>query len=167
DRNTIVLEVLRYGEMWRHDSNFGGDAALWRWTLNLDTGVVEERQLDDRGVEFPRVDDRLAGTAARYSVAVGSGALVRYDLQGDTAVEHRFGRGGHGSPGAPAEAVFAPAAGQPDELSGWYLTYVYDAQTDSSDLVIIDASDFAAEPVARVRMPRRVPHGFHGNWIPD
>ncbi len=167
DRNTIVLEVLRYGEMWRQDSNFGGDAALWRWTLNLDTGVVEERQLDDRGVEFPRVDDRLAGTAARYSVAVGSDALVRYDLQGDTAVEHRFGRGGHGSPGAPAEAVFAPAAGQPDELSGWYLTYVYDAQTDSSDLVIIDASDFAAEPVARIRMPRRVPHGFHGNWIPD
>jgi carotenoid cleavage dioxygenase-like enzyme len=166
-RNTIVLEVLRYGEMWRRNSDFEGDAALWRWTVDLDTGKVEERQLDDRGVEFPRVDDRLAGTAARYSVAVGSGALVRYDLQGDTAVEHRFDRGGHGLPGAPAEAVFAPAAGQPDELSGWYLTYVYDAQTDSSDLVIIDASDFAAEPVARVRMPRRVPHGFHGNWIPD
>jgi carotenoid cleavage dioxygenase-like enzyme len=166
-RNTIVLEVLRYGEMWRDSSDFGGDAALWRWTLNLDTGVVEERQLDDRGVEFPRVDDRRAGTAARYSVAVGSSALVRYDLQGDTAVEHRFGRAGHGSPGAPAEAVFAPAAGQPDELSGWYLTYVYDPQTDSSDLVIIDASDFTAEPVARIRMPRRVPHGFHGNWIPD
>jgi carotenoid cleavage dioxygenase-like enzyme len=162
-----VLEVLRYDEMWRRSSDFGGDAALWRWTINLDTGVVEQHQLDDRGVEFPRVDDRLAGTAARYSVAVGSGALVRYDLQGDSAVEHRFGRGRRGVPGAPGEAVFAPADGRPDELSGWYLTYVYDAETDSSDLVIIDASDFAAEPVARVRMPQRVPHGFHGNWIPD
>ncbi len=165
--NAIVLEVLRYDEMWRQNSDFGRDSALWRWTINLDTGVVEERQLDDRGVEFPRVDDRLAGTAARYSVAVGNGALVRYDLQDDTAIEHRFGRGRHGSPGAPGEAVFAPAAGQADELSGWYLTYVYDAETDSSDLVVIDASDFAAEPVARIRMPRRVPHGFHGNWIPD
>ncbi len=165
--NCIVLEVLRYDEMWRQKSDFSDDAALWRWTINLDTGVVEERKLDDRGVEFPRVDDRLAGTAARYSVAVGSGALVRYDLQGDTAIEHRFDRGRHGSPGAPGEAVFAPAAGQPDELSGWYLTYVYDPETDSSDLVVIDASDFAAEPVARIRMPRRVPHGFHGNWIPD
>ncbi len=165
--NDIVLEVLRYDEMWRRNSDFGSDAALWRWTIDLDTGLVEERQLDDRGVEFPRVDDRLAGAAARYSVAVGSGALVRYDLQGDTAIEHRFGRGRPGSAGAPSEAVFAPAAGRPDELSGWYLTYVYDADTDSSDLVIIDASDFAAEPVARIRMPRRVPHGFHGNWIPD
>ena len=63
--------------------------------------------------------------------------------------------------------MFAPAAGESDELAGWYLTYVYDPATDSSDLVIIDASDFEGGPVARVRLPRRVPHGFHGNWIPD
>jgi len=70
-------------------------------------------------------------------------------------------------PGAPGEAVFAPSPGRSDELSGWYLTYVYDPVRDGSDLVIIDASDFEGEPVARVRLPRRVPHGFHGNWIPD
>jgi carotenoid cleavage dioxygenase-like enzyme len=160
--NSIVLEVLRYPDMWRDSSEFGTDAELWRWRINLDTEVVEESQLDDRGVEFPRVDDRLAGAAARYSVAVGSGALVRYDLQRDTASEHRFeGRG------APGEAVLAPAVGKSDELAGWYLTYVYDPVTDSSDLVIIDASDFEGDPVARIRLPRRVPHGFHGNWIPD
>jgi len=163
--NAIALEVLRYDEMWRHNSEFGTDAALWRWTINLDTGVVEESQLDDRGVEFPRIDDRLAGTSARYSVAVGSDALIRYDLQRDTAVEHRFDSAGEA--GAPGEAVFAPAIGRPDELAGWYLTYVYNSVTDSSDLVVIDASDFEGEPVARIRMPRRVPHGFHGNWIAD
>jgi carotenoid cleavage dioxygenase len=166
DRNTIVLEVLRYDEMWRESSDFGPEAALWRWTINLDSGVVDETQLDDRGVEFPRVDDRLAGTAARHAVAVGSGALIRYDLRGDTAVEHRFtGRGEAAA--MPGEAVFAPADGRPDELAGWYLSYVYDPATDSSDLVVIDASDFEGEPVARIRMPRRVPHGFHGNWIAD
>jgi carotenoid cleavage dioxygenase len=163
--NSIVLEVVRYPEIWRGSSEFGTDAALWRWRLNLDNGTVEESQLDDRGVEFPRVDDRLAGAAARYSVAVGSGALVRYDLQRDTASEHRFG--GRGNPGAPGEAVFAPAVGGSDELAGWYLTYAYDPVNESSDLVVIDASDFEGEPVARVRLPRRVPHGFHGNWIPD
>jgi carotenoid cleavage dioxygenase-like enzyme len=163
--NSIVLEVVRYPEMWRDSTEFGIDAALWRWNIDLDTGVVEESQLDDRGVEFPRVDDRLAGAAARYSVAVGSGTLVRYDLRRDTASEHRFGA--HGNRGAPGEAVFAPAVGESDELAGWYLTYVYDPVTDGSDLVIIDASDFDGGPVARVRLPRRVPHGFHGNWIPD
>jgi carotenoid cleavage dioxygenase-like enzyme len=163
--NSIVLEVVRYPEIWRGSSEFGIDAALWRWKLDLDTGTVEESQLDDRGVEYPRADDRLASTAARYSVAVGSGGLVRYDLQRDSASEHRFGAGGNR--GAPSEAVFAPAVGESDELAGWYLTYVYDPVNESSDLVVIDASDFEGQPVARVRLPRRVPHGFHGNWIPD
>jgi carotenoid cleavage dioxygenase-like enzyme len=167
DENSVVLEVVRYPEIWRDSSKFSTDAALWRWKLNLDTGVVEESQLDDRGVEYPRVDDRLAGAAARYSVAVGSDVLVRYDLQQDTASEHRFGDGGHRATGAPSEAVFAPAVGASDELAGWYLTYVYDPVNDASDLVVIDASDFEGDPVARVRLPRRVPHGFHGNWIAD
>jgi carotenoid cleavage dioxygenase-like enzyme len=167
NENSVVLEVVRYPEIWRDSSKFSADAALWRWKLNLDTGVVEESQLDDRGVEYPRVDDRLAGAAARYSVAVGSDALVRYDLQRGTASEQRFGGGGRGAPSAPSEAVFAPAAGESDELAGWYLTYVYDPVVDGTDLVVIDASDFEGEPVARVRLPRRVPHGFHGNWIPD
>ena len=167
--NSIVLEVLRYPEMWRDSSEFGDDAALWRWTINLDTGVVEESQLDDRGVEFPRIDDRLAGTAARYSVAVGSGALVRYDLQRDTATEHRFGGGGSRCERRvrPARRCSRRRSGSPTSSAGWYLTYVYDPVTDGSDLVVIDASDFEGDPVARIRLPRRVPHGFHGNWIPD
>jgi carotenoid cleavage dioxygenase-like enzyme len=163
--NSIVLEVVRYPEMWRRTTEFDVDAALWRWTIDLDAGDVGETQLDDRGVEFPRVDDRLVGAAARYSVAVGSCGLVRYDLDRGLASELRFGAAGF--PGVPGEAVFAPSPGQADELSGWYLTYVYDPVRDGSDLVIIDASDFEGEPVARVRLPRRVPHGFHGNWIPD
>ncbi|MBO0864499.1 MAG: carotenoid oxygenase family protein [Mycobacterium sp.] len=162
--NSIVLQVVRYPEMWRDNTQFGRDAVLWRWTLDLDTGTVTETQLDDRGVEFPRVDDRRVGAAARYSVAVGSGALVRYDLQRDSASEHRFAA--DGQRGAPDEAVFAPAPGQSEESAGWYLTYVYDPVRDGSDLVVIDASDFEGEPVARVRLPRRVPHGFHGNWLP-
>lgn len=162
--NSIVLDVVRYPEMWRDNTEFGVDAALWRWMLDLDTGAVTQIQLDDRGVEFPRVDDRLVGAAARYSVAVGNGALVRYDLQRDSASEHRFAFDGHS--GAPDEAVFAPVPGQSDESAGWYLTYVYDPVRDGSDLVVIDASDFDGEPVARVRLPRRVPHGFHGNWLP-
>lgn len=162
--NTIVLEVIRYPEMWRDSSEFGIDAALWRWTLDLDTGSVAATQLDDRGVEFPRVDDRLVGAAARYSVAVAGGALVRYDLERDSAAEHRFAA--DGQLGAPSEAVFAPATDHTDESAGWYLTYVYDPVRDSSDLVIIDASDFDGEPAARVQLPRRVPHGFHGNWLP-
>ena len=47
------------------------------------------------------------------------------------------------------------------------LAYVYDAGRDGSDLVILDASDFAASPVATVALPQRVPFGFHGSWVDD
>ncbi|HYB39512.1 MAG TPA: carotenoid oxygenase family protein, partial [Mycobacterium sp.] len=59
-----MLEVVRYPEMWPNSGEFEVDAALWRWTIDLDAGDVEENQLDDRGVEFPRVDDRRVGAAA-------------------------------------------------------------------------------------------------------
>ena len=32
-------------------------------------------------IEFPRIDDRLAGLPARYAVSVGENGLVRYDLE--------------------------------------------------------------------------------------
>ena len=43
--------------------------------------------------------------------------------------------------------------------------FVYDSSKDSSDLVILDASNVSAKPVARIHLPQRVPFGFHGSWI--
>jgi carotenoid cleavage dioxygenase len=164
DGNSIVLQAVRYPELWRDDGGFGASAVLWEWIINLDDGTVTERQLDDRAVEFPRIDDRLAGMAADYAVSVGDAALVRYDLNTGASTEHRFGA--PDAPGGPGEAVFVPSPNGPaDESNGWYMAYVYDPANNSSELVIIDAADFAGEPVARIRLPRRVPYGFHGNWI--
>ena len=68
----------------------------------------------------------------------------------------------------PAEPTFVPAAGaDPKSDEGWVMTYVYDANRDASDFVILDASRMSAEPVARVKLPQRVPYGFHGSWIAD
>ena len=162
--NSIVLQAVRYPELWRDTGGFETDGVLWSWTIDLQTGTVTERQLDDRAVEFPRIDDRLATLPARYAVSVGDACLVRYDLTTGDAVEHGFGTAE--SPGGPGEAVFVPSTSGPaDESSGWYIGYVYDPARDGSDLVILDASNFAAQPVARIKLPQRVPFGFHGNWI--
>ena len=53
------------------------------------------------------------------------------------------------------------------EGEGWLLSYVYDHLRDRSALVILDATNVARGPVAEVDLPRRVPHGFHGVWVPD
>jgi len=164
DGKSIVLQAVRYPELWRDNGGFEASGALWNWTIDLQNGRVSERQLDDRAVEFPRIDDRLAGSKARYAVSVGDASLVRYDLDTGDAVQHNFGT--PDSPGGPGEAVFVPSSSGPaDESNGWYLGYVYDPVRNGSDLVILDAGDFAGDPVARIRLPRRVPYGFHGNWI--
>jgi carotenoid cleavage dioxygenase-like enzyme len=161
--NSIVLQAARYPQLWRNSGGFDADAVMWTWTIDLVKGTVSEQQLDDHAVEFPRIDDRLAGLPARYAVSVGSDKLVRHDLTTGSAVEHPFGSAA--TPGVPGEAVFVPSTGPADEGNGYYLGYVYDSARNGSDLVILDASDFAGDPVATIKLPHRVPFGFHGNWI--
>ncbi|MFI6772341.1 carotenoid oxygenase family protein [Nocardia sp. NPDC050412] len=160
----IVLHVIRYQSLWRQDSHLSERASLWRWTIDLVTGTVAEEQIDDRDAEFPRIDDRLAGLDSRFghaTVAGDSGALLRYDLHTGTSTAHEFGPGR-----IPAEAAFAPADERPGG-DGYLMTYVYNADTDRSDLVILDASELAGPPVATIHLPARVPYGFHGNWLAD
>jgi carotenoid cleavage dioxygenase len=172
DGDTVVLDVVRYPELWVEES---GDpyppASLWRWTVDLADEKVIEEQLDDRNTEFPRIDDRLEGSNARYvhtTVAASHprhdpvpGALLRYDMYTGGVTEHVFGPGR-----IPSEAVFAPADDRPGG-AGWLMTYVYDVSTDTSDLVIVDAGDMGKPPVATIHLPQRVPYGFHGSWLPD
>ena len=163
--DSIVLHAVRYPEVWRDQGGFESNGVMWSWTIDFASGRVTERQLDDRPVEFPRIDDRLTSLPARYAVSAGTQELIRYDLTSGSAVEHAFGTAE--SPGRPGEAVFVPSANGPaDEENGWYLGYVYDPARNGSDLVIIDASDFSGQPVARIQLPQRVPYGFHGNWMP-
>jgi carotenoid cleavage dioxygenase len=88
--------------------------------------------------------------------------LLKYDLTTGTCVEHNLGEGVRGG-----EPVFAPRSPDAAEDDGWVLTIVHDETTGTSALNIADAADFAAPPVARVHLPRRVPYGAHGNWVPD
>ncbi|GHJ37152.1 carotenoid oxygenase family protein [Streptomyces sp. TS71-3] len=162
----IVMYVSRY-PVYRETS-----ATMWRWEIDVDAGKVVEVQLDDTPCEFPRVDDRLAGQDSRFGHVtvtdtpnLGTGLdrsyLVRYDLHTGDTTRHEFGAGR-----VPNEAAFAASDGTPGG-PGWLLSYVYDASTDKSDLVILDAQNVVAPPVATIHLPRRVPFGFHGNWLPD
>ena len=49
--------------------------------------------------------------------------------------------------------------------SAWGCTYVYDADKDASEFVIMDAASMDNTPVASVELPR-IPSGFHGSWVP-
>ncbi|WP_437724783.1 carotenoid oxygenase family protein [Sorangium sp. So ce861] len=65
------------------------------------------------------------------------------------------------------ECVFVPRTPGSDEDDGYAICYVYDRHRNASDLVVLDAADFAAPALATVALPRRVPFGIHGSWFPD
>jgi carotenoid cleavage dioxygenase len=73
----------------------------------------------------------------------------------------------HGPGRGAGEAVFIGREGATAEDDGWLMTFVHDVPNEKAELVILDAQDFSSEPVARVLLPRRVPYGFHGNWVSD
>ena len=160
DGERIVLHVMRYPELWR-EGGVHHDATLWRWTIDLEAGTVHEDQIDDRPGEFPRVDDRLVGMNSRYGHITTDTAVLRYDLHTGTAAAHNLAPGQ-----VAAEASFAPADNAPGG-PGWLMTYVYDEATNRSNLVLLDADNLSAPPVATIHLPARVPYGFHGNWLPD
>jgi len=170
----LVLLGMRYPSL-RDGVTVETAAHLWRWTIDLTTGAIAEEQLDDHPGEFPRIDDRLAGLPADFGHATAApvpelaqydpnesrAAIHRYDLRKSSVASHYFAPGRF-----PGEAAFAPADDQPGG-PGWLMTYVYDASTDRSDLVILDADNLTREPVATIHLPRRVPAGFHGSWLAD
>jgi carotenoid cleavage dioxygenase len=169
DIEELVIDVARYPELWRTGTErFAPPSVLWRYVIDLTHGGVTEQQLDDRTVEFPRIDDRFCGSPARWGYLVGSldrdaNAIVRYDLLGDTnAIEYDFGPG-H----VPGEPVVVPRGPTSPEDDAWMLTMVYDADRDASDLAVLAADDLESGPVATIHLPRRVPYGFHGSWLAD
>ncbi len=133
----------------------------YRWRLDRKSGKVKEGPLDDVAADFPRVNESLTGRKARYGYAMklSMDALIKYDFEKGRTARHGLGKARQ-----CGEPVFAARPGGKGEDDGWLLTFVYDAAAGKSELLILDAPSM--KPEARVLLPRRVPHGFHGAWLP-
>ena len=42
---------------------------------------------------------------------------------------------------------------------------MWDDEAKASFVTVFDAADIAQGPVARIRLPHRVPNGFHATWV--
>lgn len=174
DSDTIVLDVARLSHIWRDSMMDFPSPELWRWTIDTVTGTVREEQVDDRPAEFPRVADAVVGLPHRYGYMMGipdnpsyddpmsqTGTILKYDRQTGERLELALGRGC-----LPGEPVFVPSDTAASEDDGYLMTFVYDAESDASRFVVLDATTMDPTPVASVELPR-IPFGFHGNWIPS
>ena len=169
----VILDVVAYETMFDGSSE-GPDSVgrFERWTIDPTARTVTRRVVDASPQEFPRPDERRFGQRYRYAYTialpddgneqfVGATRLYKHDLVAGTRQVHEFGAGR-----MPGEFVFVPAAPDAGEDEGWMVGLVIDRESETTELAIIDARDFEAKQVATIRIPHRVPPGFHGNWLP-
>ena len=138
---------------------------LRRLTLRVSAQHVACKTLDPVPQRFGRINERLALSCHRflYTVPADPGTSIdRHDLVAGTRESHDFGPGRH-----PGEFLFVE---DPDrtatEDGGWLLGLVHDLAADLTSFVVLDAARVTGPAVATVMIPRRVPFGLHGLWVP-
>ena len=153
------------------NSRFRADlySRLAQWTMDLDGGsnTVRREIVDDLAGEFPRFDERRAGISYRHGWFAAQtrntgemtfDSLAHLDFARATRQLYTFAPGD-----VPGEPVFVPRS--VEEGDGWVLSVIYRCAENCSDVAIFEARDITRGPIGIVKLPRRVPFGFHGNWV--
>jgi beta,beta-carotene 9',10'-dioxygenase len=134
-----------------------------RYTIDLEGGGVDERDLHDGNFELPRIAYRTRnGRPYRFAYGVGGDAtwidrIVKLDVTDGTAA-HWEAEGCF-----PSEPVFVPEPGGQDEDAGVLLSVVLDAARETSFMLVLDARDLSE--LARAHAPHHVPFSFHGQFF--
>lgn len=172
DAGTLVENFFPF-PLVDEPSPFSGPE-LYRIVIDLSTGKVSHDRIGDFGAEFCRPNETLMGRSHRYGYMAGVHAprpetrgfncLVKHDyLSGRSSYQHLSG----GYDLTPGEPVFVPRGGATEEDDGWITNVWWDPKRNASEIVILAASDFDGEPVARIKLANHVPLGFQGNWIAE
>jgi carotenoid cleavage dioxygenase len=149
------------------------DFVLYEWRFDLRTGQTRERAIDDvLNTEFPVINSLYQGRKNRYSYHVlfpyggreepRFPGLVKYDLETGGYVAYSAGpRYFYNEPG------FAPRDHATSEDDGYLVVPVWNPDARQSEIQVFDARQhhMTAGPIARILLPRRMPHGFHATFV--
>jgi carotenoid cleavage dioxygenase-like enzyme len=153
-------------------------AERWTFDMSSDSNAFSINRIFNHIGEMPMVDPRRLMHRATnlYFGTINHvlGPMLEWGPKGppftcighynDDTGETRYWYAGPDS--APEEPVFVPKGPGGADGDGWLLTIVGRRAENRTDLVVLDALDIAAGPVATIRFPCRVHEGFHGTWIP-
>lgn len=145
---------------------------LHRFVLCTRTAaVVESTRLSSVASDFPALHPAFVGQPLRYAFTAGFAAAQPSAIpQFDALLRHDLATGAIVTRQLPAgtfcgDVSFAPAgAGASDDGHVLLLTHVLGEER--SELLVLDARDIAGPLVAVVRVPRRIPYGFHATFVP-
>ena len=122
-------------------------------------------------VEFPRIDPRRVGVAARYlaTAATWRPGLVRegglfHGVQLRDLQTGRVDRFDYGDAMVAEEHILVPKPRATNELDAWLVGTAFDARRKVTVVNVLEARHVADGPVAQAALPYWLPLGFHGNF---
>uniref|UniRef100_M4DWS4 Carotenoid cleavage dioxygenase 4 n=1 Tax=Brassica campestris TaxID=3711 RepID=M4DWS4_BRACM len=144
--------------------------------IDLVTGIVTRHPISARHLDFAVINPAFLGRRSRYVyAAIGDpmpkiSGVVKLDVsKGDrddcTVARRMYGPGCYG--GEPFFVARDPGDQEAEEDDGYVVTYVHDEVAGESKFLVMDAKSPELEIVAAVRLPRRVPYGFHGLFVKE
>jgi len=148
--------------------NVGAYLVRWIFDLSGATDTIREEPLDDLPGEFPRFDERFSGLGYRHGWFAAQTRTGKVEFNALAHIDHATGRRSTWmlpDGDAVGEPVFVPRSAGAAEGDGWITAVAYRGADDVSELLVFEAQDLEAGPIGSALMPRRVPFGFHGNWV--
>lgn len=164
----VPTRIPGESELNRMLRNLQVSACLYRWEMNLETGHLTEGPLDDLNTEFPMINNGFQGKRNRHAYHMHLAkentllfdGLIKYDVQTGARKEYYFEPGLYCS-----EAPFIPIPGASEEDEGYLVTFVSGEGLKGSEAWIFSAKDPDLGPVAKIKIPARIPLGFHSCWV--
>ncbi|CAJ1973892.1 unnamed protein product [Sphenostylis stenocarpa] len=165
----------------------------YEWRLNMETGEVKEKDLCGANVvymDFPMINGNFIGMRNRYAytqivdpIASSTQDAPKYGGLAKLYFEEsctQFSMGNKEQAEKPIRvechmfgkntfcsgAAFVPRDGGLEEDDGWIIAFVHNEDINISEVHIIDTKKFCGEMVTKITLPRRVPYGFHGAFMP-
>ncbi|MDX1873261.1 carotenoid oxygenase family protein [Mycolicibacterium sp. 120266] len=144
-------------------------AMAWRFRLDNITGQCTQEMLTGVAGEFPKINDAWAGRDNRYGYFVTTRALSPQTMS-DGLARHDFATGqtivieGPDGLTSPSEPVFVQRRGATAENDGYLLSIWWDPAAGLSEILVHETTHFTRQPLARIKLPVRIPFSFHGSW---
>ncbi|MFC7226959.1 carotenoid oxygenase family protein [Salinirubellus salinus] len=140
---------------------------LTRARLDPRAGTVETHEVHGGHLGLPRVSPAVTASEYRYAYAQGDPgqpvtglpeSVLKVDVE--TGEDQWYDAGGYTS-----EAVFVPRPDGDREDDGVVLAVVLDADTERSELHVVDGASMTRLAVAP--LPHALPLDFHGQFLPE
>ncbi|KAL9670897.1 hypothetical protein QQ045_008458 [Rhodiola kirilowii] len=151
-------------------------ASIEKVRINLKTGHISREPISTKNLDFAVINPSYIARKNKYVyAAIGDPmpkitGVVKLDVSNERNSENivglrMFGDGCFG--GEPFFVAKNPTDAGAEEDDGYLISYVHNERTDVSHFLVMDAKSPSLEVMAEVRLPTRVPYGFHGLFVAD